>query len=847
VNPEQPPRQITDRHETGPVAGPEDSIADTADVATLVARLTLEEKVALLTGQDLWRTRPLPRIGLRSMVFSDGPVGVRGETWDERQPSLNLPSPTALAAAWDPLLAHRYGQVLAAEARGKGVDVVLAPTVNLHRSPLGGRHFEAYSEDPVLTADLGAALVAGLQESGVGACIKHYVANDFETERFTASTEVSERALRELYLRAFETPVVGAGAWCVMSAYNAVNGVTMSEHPLLTDPLKGEWGFDGVVVSDWMGVRSLAAAAGGQDLVMPGPDGPWGEALLAAVRQGLIPGGVLDDKVGRLLLLAARVGALDEPTPAGATGSPAAITPAAKREVACTVAAEGTVLIANDGLLPLDSAALRRVAVSGHNALLARTQGGGSATVLPEETAGPLAGLHAALPDTEVSYSLGAVVQEGVAGLPLDELTNPEADEPGVVVTFRDRQGGVLHREHRLSTDLVWFGGDAPIHDTDHLEVAFNWTPTVTGTVRLGFAAIGAGVLTVDGEPLVAGTGTLSTQRLGASPLAPPSLTGPLDVTAGEPRTVSARLTLATESLGAAGLLSIRVGLAADPGDGADLIAAAADEAATADVAVVVVGTNSDVESEGFDRTDLGLPGRQDDLVRAVAATGTPTVVVVNAGAPVLLPWRDEVAAVLVPYFGGQEMGHALAEVLLGYREPGGRLPTTWPAEDPPPVFDVTPANGRLAYTEDIHVGYRAWLRAGQRPAYPFGHGLGYTTWQMTGLEAQPPTLTGEGQVSLDLTNTGTQPGKQVVQVYLSRHVSAVDRPVRWLAGHAVVRTEPGTRQRVTIALPWRAFSHWEPGAGWVVEAGTFGVAAGTSVTDLPLHTTVALEPTEDG
>jgi beta-glucosidase len=822
------------------------STGSAADVAALLSRLTLEEKVALLTGQDLWRTHLIPRIGLRSMVFSDGPVGVRGETWDERLPSLNLPSPTAVAASWDEDLARRYGQVLADEARTKGVDVVLAPTVNLHRSPLGGRHFEAYSEDPLLTGKLGAALVIGLQESGVGACVKHYVANDFETERFTASTEVSERALREVYLAAFETPVVAGGAWCVMSGYNAVNGVTMSEHPLLTDPLKTEWGFDGVVVSDWMGVRSLAAAATGQDLVMPGPDGPWGEALLAAVGQGLIPEEVLDDKVRRLLVLAGRVGALESP-PASATVRPPPIPPSAKREVARTVAAQGTVLLANDGLLPLDAAVLGRVAVSGHNALLARTQGGGSATVLPEDTTGPLAGLRAALPDTEVCYSVGAVVQEGVSGLPLAELATPETGEPGAVVTFRDDRGRVLHQEHRRSTDLVWFGGDAPIHDTADLEVAFTWTPSVTGTVHLGFAAVGAGALTVDGEPVVEGSGSLATHRLGASPLAPPSLTGPLEVTAGEPRTVSARLTLAPESRGAAGLLSIRVGLAPDPGSGDDLIAAAAAEAATAEVAVVVVGTNSDVESEGFDRTDLALPGRQDDLVRAVAATGTPTVVVVNAGAPVLLPWREQAAAVLVTYFGGQEMGHALADVLLGHREPGGRLPTTWPAEDPPPVLDVSPVMGRLVYAEDIHVGYRAWLREGRQPAYPFGHGLGYTTWQMAGLEVRPPSRTRDAQVSVDLTNTGIRPGKQVVQVYLSRHVSAVDRPVRWLAGYAVARSDPGVRQRVTMALPWRSFSHWAPGAGWAVEAGTFVVAVGTSVTNLPLHTTVSLESTEVG
>lgn len=243
------------------------------DRTTSLGRLTLEEKVTLLTGRDFWTTWPVESIGLRRMLLSDGPSGVRGEVWDERDPSLNLPSATALSSSWDTDIAYRYGVVLAAEARRKGVDVVLGPTINLHRSPLGGRHFEAFSEDPVLTADLAAAYVRGMQDNGVGATLKHYVANDYETERFTASTEVSERALRELYLFAFEKAVVEARAWLVMSSYNAVNGVTATEHALLETPLKSEWGFDGVVVSDWMAVRSLASAAAAQDLVMPARPG----------------------------------------------------------------------------------------------------------------------------------------------------------------------------------------------------------------------------------------------------------------------------------------------------------------------------------------------------------------------------------------------------------------------------------------------------------------------------------------------------------------------------------------------------------------------------------------------
>lgn len=791
----------------------------TMDLTTLLGRLTLEEKVKLLTGRDFWTTWPIESIGLRRMLLSDGPSGVRGEAWDERDPSLNLPSATALSSSWDTGIAYRYGAVLAAEAHRKGVDVVLGPTINLHRSPLGGRHFEAFSEDPVLTADLAAAYVRGLQDNGVGATLKHYVANDYETERFTASTEVSERALRELYLLAFEK--AASEAWLVMSSYNAINGVTATEHELLTTPLKSEWGFDGVVVSDWMAVRSLASASAAQDLVMPGPEGAWGDALIAAVKDGRVAEGIIDEKVLRILRLATRVGAL---------GSSVAPTQAEDGVAfAREAAVEGTVLLANNGILPLDPTALRRVAMIGHNARDARTQGGGSATVLPKSVVTPLAGLRAALPDAEVTYSLGAIVRQGIGPLPRNEIVNPATGGPGMLVRFLDADGAELYREDRLATALVYLGGDAPVAAATTVELTVTWTPSESGQVGLGFAAVGTGRIIIDGELRREATTELDGTDPGAAVLFPPSGTTPLTVTAGVPVDVRIEFDVASSGTGLGGVLGITVGVEPVDDDPDALIAAAAACAAAAEVAIVMVGTNSQVESEGFDRSDLALPGRQDDLVRAVAATGTPTVVVVNSGSPVLLPWRDDVAAVLVPYFGGQETGSALADVLLGVAEPGGHLPTTWPSrQEDVPVLDVTPADGKLRYEEGIHIGYRAWLKSGAEPAYPFGFGLGYTTWRLSDLRVAPE------EVTLSVTNEGTRAGKQVVQVYLSRPKSTVDRPVRWLAGHSVVRAQAGETVTVTIPVPRRAFADWQPD-GWHYEPGEFTVLAGTSATDLPL------------
>lgn len=790
----------------------------TAHLVPLLERLTLEQKATLVQGADFWTTVPLPEIGLRALTLSDGPAGVRGPRWDEREPSLNMPSGSALAASWDVDLAYRYGAAAASEARRKGVDVVLGPTINLHRSPLGGRHFECFSEDPELTAELAAAYVRGLQDNGVAATPKHYIANDSETDRFTVDVEVDERALRELYLAPFER-AVEAGAWSIMSSYNAVDGVTMTENDLLESPLNSEWGFDGVVVSDWTAVRSLDAVAAAQDLAMPGPTPAWAD-LVAAVRDGRVQEADIDRKVLRILLLAERVGALEgsraiDPAP---VDGPAFVRAAS---------AEGSVLLQNDGILPLGADAIRSIAVIGHNAREARTQGGGSATVLPEEVVSPLDAIRGAFAGADVHYELGAVVQEGVSEIPLTAIVNPVTGEPGLRVTFRDANGDALFAEDRRATALVWFGGDAPIGASRTVVLETRFTPAESGEIQLGFAGANPGRLFVDGTLVLDDSPVLEGTDLGAAFLNPPSLTTPVQVQADQP--IDLRAEFARESHGAlSGALSVTLGIAPELTDPEQLIARAVTAAESAEVAIVVVGTNSKVESEGYDRVDLDLPGRQDDLVRAVAATGTPTVVVVNAGSPVVLPWAGDVAAIVQGYFGGQEFGHAIADVLTGAAEPGGRLPTTWPASlDDVPVSEVTPTDGRLVYREGLHIGYRAWLKDAVEPAFPFGHGLGYTTWSWGAAQRHDDT------VEVTLQNTGGRAGKQVVQVYAEAPDSAIERPGRWLVGFAIVHAQPGQTVTATVSIPSRRLAHW---AGeWVVEPGSYTLRVGSSVAELPL------------
>jgi beta-glucosidase len=801
----------------------------------VLGELTLEQKIGLLTGADFWALHPIPEIGLRRLQLSDGPSGVRGAGWDERETSLLFPNPSALAATWDAGRARRAGELIGRQAREMGVAWLLAPNVNLHRSPLGGRHFEGYSEDPLLTSVIAEAFVAGVQSQGVAATPKHFIGNESETDRMTYDALISEKTLREVYLPPFEA-AVSAGAWSVMVGYNSVNGASLTDNRrLLTEILKEELGFDGVLVSDWTAARSTTVSANaGLDLVMPGPGGPWGDALLAAVRAGDVAEGVIDDKVRRILRLAARTGFL-----AGYEAPDVPQAPDDDADQLRDLAARAMVVLRNEGgLLPLDPGVLSRVAVIGPNAALLTTQGGGSAHVNPPHVVSPLAGLAEAFgPNVVIDYAPGVVTPRLLPPIGTATARDPETNQAGLRVDYLSADGDTLGSELRTASRLIFLGG----------------LPAGTAEIRMRVDLI----LEEAGEHQfsVSGAGVYAL-RIGDSAAVAISLADsandPVEALVKPPEhRVTAEL--------AAGIVPIELRMSIDPTrpmavlglnhEGPrptddELFAAAVAAARAADVAVVFVGTTAEVESEGFDRTDLLLPGRQDELVAAVLAANSRTIVVVNAGAPVEMPWRADAPAILWTWLPGQEGGSAIADVLTGAVEPGGRLPTTFPAvAADAPVLSTRPVDGTIEYSEGSAFGYRGYAAAGTAPAFPFGHGLGYTTWEYEHVRVRiTDPENGVVNVTVRVRNTGSRTGREVVQVYLGGESGVDELPPR-LVGFDTVLAAPGEIGTALVQIDRRTLARWDGDAGgWHVAGGPKTLLIGRSATDVRSTTQVTVQ-----
>jgi beta-glucosidase len=812
----------------------------TPNLPALLDAMTLDEQVSLLTGADFWTTTAIPRLGIPAVKVTDGPNGARGGIFNGGPQTACFPAAIALGSTWDPALIAEAGRALAEESRLKGAGALLAPTVNLHRSTLNGRNFECYSEDPHLTGEIACGYIRGLQSGGVAATIKHFVCNDSEVERMSIDSVVDERTLRELYLVPFEKAVKEAGVQAVMTSYNRINGDFAADHaPLVRDVLRGQWGFDGLVMSDWFAEHATGkSATAGMDLEMPGPTRHRGAALVQAVREGRVPAEDVRACAGRVLQFVERLGAFARP------GIPEerAEDSAERRALIRRLGAAGCVLLKNEGeRLPLTERA-RTIALIGPSAETARIMGGGSANVNALHRVTPRQGLQAQT-DATILSAPGADCHRWV----------PVLAQPMEVAFFAsaDLSGEAVARAVYPSSEKVWAGEVAPGIDPMHFSAraTLEHTPTEDGEHLISLTSAGRARAFIDGERVVEAWEGWSRgetyftfgcdERIVRRTLR-----------AGQALRITIEFSSPTEVDVA--FKALRLGLHRPRGE-ADLAQAEA-LARQADVALVFIGLNDEWDCEGLDRPDMRLPHGQNALVERVAAANPNTIVVLQTGAPVELPWIDRVPAVLQAWYPGQECGHAIADVLLGRAEPGGRLSQTWPVQ----LADVVTSQGdarrypgqggRVVYEEGVFIGYRHHDSREIAPRFAFGHGLGYTRFAWEAPQADR-TRFAPGEpvtVSVRITNTGARAGSEVVQLYVADVHSRVERPAQELKAFAKLHLQPGESAVATLTLGERAFAFFDPErGGWVAEAGEFRLRLGASSRDLRAELAVTL--THDG
>ena len=808
-----------------PWLGAEDVPAEVR-AGQVVERMTLHEKAGMVAlnrapeGGYQNVIPAIPRLCLPSFRLQDGPAGVGFHFTGVTQ----LPAPIALAATWDTTMASSYGGIVAAEAKKKGINVVQAPNVNLARVPHNGRNFEAFGEDPYLVSRMAVAEIRAIQARGLVGNVKHFVANNQETNRIFVDEQIGERPLRELYFLAFEAAVREARVGSVMCSYNKVNAVHACHWPgLLTALLRQEWGFTGFVRSDLGAVHDFSAALNaGTDVIKPAT----AEEIVDVVESGAASEAALDTAVLRVLRVMFAYGLVDNPVP---ETPHATATSAENRASAARIAKAGTVLLKNEPLpkervLPFRSLPPASIAVIGKGASSApQVTGGGSARVDATNIVTPLAAVRArARAGTPVRYASGAPYVWRPEIIALTRFTVPDGKRTGLRVEYYN---GTAFAEPvtsgwttRVAADLG--PPDAPTVPLPGLtpgNFSISWTGRLsanrTGRYRIALVSDEGGSVVLGGRTVISGE--------------TPSLP-PVDVrlVAGEQHALQVRY--------ADRIPGGRVALVWQPApEPRASIAAAARLAARSDVAVVFA---NDDEREGLDRRNLRLPGSQDRLIAAVAKKNPRTIVVLNTGGPVLMPWLSRVAAVVQAWYPGEMDGTALAAILWGDFNPSGRLPQTFPAAEtqvPASTPEQWPGvNGVAVYSEGLQVGYRWYDAQHAKPLFPFGHGLSYTSFALRNA-AVTPRVGGGATVTVDLTNTGRRLGGDVVQIYVGYPDSAGEPP-RALRAFTKAVLRPRETRRLTLELPPAAFRYWdEAGRRWAYAAGSYRVYVGRSSRNL--------------
>jgi len=794
-------------------------------VSDLMSRLTEDEKLLLLSGTE-FTTQPIPRLGIPPMAMADAGQGVRGGLPSTLGPATAFPSGVTMASTWNTSLIERLGAAIGTEAqnKGSGVQVMLGPAVNIQRSPLGGRNGEYFSEDPFLAGRLGVAYIHGMQGVGTVACIKHFACNNEESDRFTVNVQVSERALREIYLPAFEAGVKDGGVWSVMSSYNMLNGPYASANSyLLTDVLKLGWGFDGMVMSDWGGVHEAARVINaGNDLEMPGRGFLAPAKVKAALARGFTTRKQIDLNVRRIVRTILRSGVVDGPK----TPDPALVNSAASRDVALQVAQEGIVLLKNERqTLPLAASQIRSIALIGPAAQEMQIGAGGSPSVKPLHAIGLMEGLQSrAGQDIKIRYASG---ESGIP-FPAGSVKTPDLKETGFHTEYfagKNLEGAATSVRIDPQVNL-----DVAVTGTGSDQYSARWTGTFTprksGNTAFLFRADDGCRLFLDDKLILD-----EWHDSGAT-----TYRATVELNAGQAYHLRAEYYQA----GGNAVAQLRI-IEPDTDPFAEVVSAARQS----DVAIVCVSTRG-TEGEGQDRPSMALPDDQDRLIRQTVAANPKTIVVLNNGTPVSMPWLRSVPAVVETWFPGQEGGRALAQVLFGDINPSGHLPTTLGVkrEDYPDYPNFGGNGRRVRYEEGIYVGYRGFDKRRIAPLFPFGYGLSYTTFRLSELKTSSSTLaSGEHlAVSVRVANTGKRAGAQVVQLYVHDPHPKIDKAVRELKGFVKVFLRPGESRIATIDLKPRDFAWCDVKAkGWRVDAGQYEIEVGDSSRNLTQRAAVRL------
>ena len=813
---------------------------DDKRIDQLLNQMTLKEKVALLSGKDNWATVPNERLGIPSLIMSDGPHGVRTDGSGHGRPdgpATAYPTGISMAASWNPKLIERVGAALAEETRFLGCDILLGPCVNIMRTPLAGRNFESYSEDPYLTGQIGLGFVKGLQSKGVGASLKHFACNNQEFERNRGNSVVDERTLREIYLPAFETIVKGTQPWTVMCSYNRINGTYASEnHYLLTEILRKEWGFKGAIISDWKAVHSTTAPLNaGLDIEMPGPAKYFGYLLEEAIGTWQVSEEQLNQAVKRILGIIFRSGKMRKPLslPNGSGDTPQ------HRAIARELAQDSITLLKNeDNLLPLNIGKFKKLAVIGLNANMHIT-GGGSSYVKGHYWVTPLQGLRAQLGDkVEIIYEPGYDNRGLPTPIESSRLFHPDGKTPGLEAALYNNPDfqGAPAAEMTVSALDNWWGTLGPDHTRINPK-AFSgrwegqFKPAASGPTPLFLLNTGSARLYIDGDLVLEHNAGAIDPTYGN--LA--ELIGQTLIDLDEKQLYDIRVEYCTQTQD--GFSFLQLGHL-PPYVPEDAFERAITAAKSCDAVVIFAGMPLHFESEGKDRPEMSLPGDQDALIKAVSIANPNCAVVLNVGSPVEMPWVNEVQAIVEAYYPGQEGGNAIADILLGKVNPSGKLPVTFPQRyKDNPTYTNYPGFKEVRYGEGIFVGYRYYDIKDIEPLFPFGHGLSYTSFEYEDLQMPANIKSGECfKVSFTIKNTDKVAGKEVAQLYIGDRESRLIRPLKELKGFAKVALAPGEEKDVTISLNERSLSYFDPDKkAWVAEPGVFKVFIGSSSKDIRL------------